>query len=95
MMARFINNRNVATVYFSYALYFSEVSRGARCERNAILEDYKLGTMNKGKTKAESSMLSTFMKLKLLIKSQINCVLLGLCGADSQHELSFVEIVEE
>lgn len=39
-------------------------------------------------------MLSTFMKLKLLIKLQINCVLLALRGADSQHELSFVEIVE-
>lgn len=39
-------------------------------------------------------MLSTFMKLKLLIKLQINCVLLARRGADSQHELSFVETVE-
>lgn len=79
---------------FSYTLYFSEVSRATRCERNAILEDHKLGTMNKVKTKAGNSMLSTFMKLKLLIKLQMNCVLLALCGADSQHELSFVEIVK-
>lgn len=64
------------------------------CERNAVLEDYKLGTMNKVKTKAGNSTLSTFMKLKLFGKSQVNCVPLALCGVDSQHEFSFIEIVE-
>lgn len=49
--------------------------------------------MNKFKTKAGNSMLSTLMKLKLFRKSQANWVPLGLCGVDSQHEFSFVETV--
>lgn len=66
----------------------------ARCERNAVLEDYKLGNMSKVKTKAGNSMLSTFMKLKLFRNSQANWVPLALCGVDSQHDFSFMEIVE-
>jgi len=64
------------------------------CERNAILEDYKLGAMNKVKTKAGNSMLNTFRKLKLFRKLQVIWVPLALCGVNSQHEFSFVEIVE-